>query len=100
MDFYPQIFKRKSFHLFLGKERPLTGDELRGIEEFAASAQPLDPDIRTAISVVPASQTSCKNGAEYCVTFYSERKGDYLRNIGYLGEQIDLYLSSRDIGAV
>ena len=100
MDLYPQIFRRKSFHLFLGKERPLTEDELRDIEDFAGTAKPLDPSIRTKITVVPASQTSCKNGAEYCVMFYSEKKGDYLRNVGYIGEQIDLYLASRDIGAV
>ena len=32
--------------------------------------------------------------------FYSERKEGYLQNIGYLGEQIDLYLASKNIGTL
>lgn len=32
--------------------------------------------------------------------FFSETKDEYLRNIGYIGEQIDLYLASEDIGAL
>ena len=32
--------------------------------------------------------------------FYSEKKENYLQNIGYLGEQLDLYLASKDIGAL
>lgn len=32
--------------------------------------------------------------------FYSETKDEYLRNVGYIGEQIDLYLASENIGAL
>lgn len=35
-----------------------------------------------------------------CLLFYSESKEGYLQNIGYLGEQIDLYLTSKNIGAL
>ena len=31
---------------------------------------------------------------------YSEKKDGYLRNIGYLGAQLDLYLASRNIGTL
>lgn len=31
---------------------------------------------------------------------YSEEKPNYLMNIGYLGEQLDLYLTSKNIGAL
>ena len=31
---------------------------------------------------------------------YSEKKDGYLQNIGYLGEQLDLYLVSRNIGTL
>lgn len=50
--------------------------------------------------IVPASETNCKRGEEYCILFYSEKKGNYLQNIGYIGEQIDLYLASMNIGAL
>ena len=31
---------------------------------------------------------------------YSERKENYLHNIGYIGEQLDLFLASKNIGAL
>ena len=45
-------------------------------------------------------ETTCKRGGQYCILFYSEVKDEYLRNIGYIGEQIDLYLASQNIGAL
>lgn len=99
MDFYSQIFKRKSFHIFrnIGK---LSEDDISKLNVFVNSVTPLDSSIRTEIRIVPESETTCKRGAEYCILFYSEKKGEYLRNIGYMGEQIDLYLASQDIGAL
>ena len=38
--------------------------------------------------------------AEYCILLYSENRDNYLTNIGYLGEQLDLFLVSRDIGTL
>lgn len=99
MDYYRQIFKRKSFHLFRGIEK-LTTDDINDLKAFIDSAKPLDPHIKTRIQLVPETDTTCKRGGEYCILFYSEKKGEYLRNIGYIGEQIDLYLASQDIGAL
>jgi hypothetical protein len=99
MDYYRQIFKRKSFHLFRGIEK-LTTDDINDLKAFIDSAKPLDPHIKTQIQLVPETDTTCKRGGEYCILFYSEKKGEYLRNIGYIGEQIDLYLASQDIGAL
>ena len=99
MDFYKQIFKRKSFHIFRDADS-LTDDEIQGLKDFIKTVQPLDPEITTEIFIVPESETTCKRGGQYCILFYSERKDEYLRNIGYIGEQIDLYLSSQNIGAL
>ena len=49
---------------------------------------------------MPERETTCKRGGQYCILFYSELKDEYLRNIGYIGEQIDLYLASQNIGAL
>lgn len=88
---YQMIFKRKSFHIF--KDRQTISDiELRNIEENIKNFKSLDEGIKTAFQIVPAGETSCKRGEEYCILLYSEKKGDYLRNIGYIGEQLDLYL--------
>ena len=99
--FYEMIFKRKSFHIFMnvGNES-ISEDELDEIREAYAGLAPLDPGIRTAIRIVPEKQTSCRQGGEYCILLYSEKKDGYLQNIGYLGEQLDLYLVSRNIGTL
>ena len=100
-NLYPMIFKRKSFHLFrgVGSEK-IAPDELKEIEEAYAGFEPLDADIRTAIRIVPAKQVAFKRDAEYCILIYSEKKDNYLMNAGYLGEQLDLYLVSRNIGTL
>jgi len=98
---YTMIFKRKSFHLFRNcGDHSITQSELNEIINVYDDLVPLDSNIRTAIQIVPADQTSCKRGQEYCVLFYSEKKGNYLANIGYLGEQLDLYLVSKNIGTL
>ncbi|MBR3750075.1 MAG: nitroreductase, partial [Firmicutes bacterium] len=100
-DNYQMIFKRKSFHLFrgVGSEK-LTLQELKEIEAAYAGFESLYPDIRTAIRIVPAAKVNFKRDAEYCILLYSEKKDNYLMNAGYIGEQLDLYLVSRNIGTL
>ena len=99
MDYYKQIFKRKSFHIFKDTET-LTDIELQRLESFIETVIPLNSEIKTEICIVSESETTCKRGGQYCILFYSETKDEYLRNIGYIGEQIDLYLASQNIGAL
>ena len=98
-NLFSMIFKRKSFHFFHD-----TGDisdrQLQSIENAYKTFHPLYGDIKTAIKIVPAKQTTCKRGQEYCILLYSEKKDNYLQNIGYIGEQLDLYLASLGIGAL
>ena len=96
---YPMIFKRKSFHLFRETDH-ISQVELEQIEAQYKTFTPLVDDIQTAIRIVPANNTTCKRGQEYCILLYSERKDNYLQNIGYIGEQLDLYLASLGIGAL
>ena len=98
-NFYKEIFKRKSFHFFINGEET-TEDDLKAVSEFIETVKHLYLDIKTEIRIVPEKETSCHRGADYCILFYSEPKGDYLRNIGYIGEQIDLFLTSLNIGAL
>ena len=96
---YSMIFKRKSFHIFrdIGI---INATELRNIEEAYKTFTPLVSEIKTAIKIVPAEETTCKRGQEYCILLHSEKKENYLQNIGYIGEQLDLYLASLGIGAL
>ena len=96
---YPMIWKRKSFHRFqeIGH---ISEEELREVEAAFLGCKPLIPEIRVELKIVPGEKTTCRRGQEYCCLLYSERKEGYLTNIGYLGEQLDLILASRNIGAL
>ena len=97
---YDMIFKRKSFHLFrgIGNSR-ITEEELKEFENQFNKLKPLVENIKVKIKIVK-NETTCRRGQEYCILFYSEKKDNYLQNIGYLGEQLDLYLVSKNIGTL
>lgn len=95
-SFYPAIFKRKSFHVFK-PYRPLLPNDLDEIGKAFRQFLPLIPDINVKMKVVSKDETTCKRG-EYCVLLYSEIKEHYLKNIGYIGAQLDLWLASHNIG--
>ena len=98
-NLYEMIFKRKSFHLFrnIGNEH-ITDEEIKDIEKEFSKLKPLVDDIKVRIKIV--RNKSVLRGQEYCILFYSEKKDNYLQNIGYLGEQLDLYLVSKNIGTL
>lgn len=99
--YYDTIFKRKSFHLFrnVGKEK-IYQSELDNILKEYDSFEKLYPEIKTAIRIVPASKVNFNRDAEYCILIYSEKKENYLMNVGYIGEQLDLYLVKNNIGTL
>ena len=96
---YDMIFKRKSFHLFIniGNEK-ISDEEIIDIENEFLKLKPLVEDIKVKIKIV--KKESILRGQEYCILFYSEKKDNYLQNIGYLGEQLDLFLVSKNIGTL
>ena len=98
-NLYDMIFKRKSFHLFrnIGNEK-ISEEELKDIEKEFSKLKPLVEDIKVKIKIV--KKESIIRGQEYCILFYSEKKENYLQNIGYIGEQLDLYLVSKNIGTL
>lgn len=100
-ELYKMIFIRKSFHLFrdIG-DSTISSAEIENIQETYKTFVPLCPDIKTSIRIVPADKTTCKRGQQYCILLYSEKKDNYLHNIGYLGEQLDLYLVSQNMGTL
>lgn len=98
---YPAIYKRKSFHRFRSSgDETITSEKQNEIVDAYKNFSALCPDIKTAIRIVPAEETTCKRGEEYCILLYSEKKEHYLQNIGYIGEQLDLYLVQKNIGTL
>jgi hypothetical protein len=90
------IFKRKSFRKFDDTIK-LSSDELRDIDEKIKDLISLVDNIDVKYRIVRREETTCKRG-EYCLLIYSEEKENFLLNIGYMFEQLDLYLASKDIG--
>lgn len=90
------IFKRKSFRRF-NQDLKLSDNELSDINEKIKKLIPLIDNIDVKYRIVKREETTCKRG-EYCLLIYSEQKDGFLLNIGYMFEQLDLYLASKDIG--
>lgn len=95
------IFKRKSFHTF--KERiseKISEEEIADIYQAFSDFDSLDKDIKVKIKIDSVNDSPCNRNCEYCIKIFSEKKANYLTNVGYLGEQLDLYLVSKDIGSL
>ena len=95
-ELYNMIFKRKSFRRF-DDTLILSEEELQDINEKIESLNPLVNEIEIKYKIVPRENTTSKRG-EYCLLIFSEEKEHYLLNVGYMFEQLDLYLASRNIG--
>ena len=99
-ELYKEIFRRKSFHTFRERNNEsITNEELEDILNAYKNFESLN-GIKTDIKIVKAEETTCKRNEEYCIMLFSEIKDGYLQNIGYLGEQLDLYLVSKNIGSL
>lgn len=100
-DLYSMIYKRKSFHIFrnVGDEK-ITEKEIEDIYDSYEKFVPLHPEIKTKIKIVSNDKVTTKRGQEMCILLFSEKKEGYLQNIGYLGQQLDLHLVSKNIGTL
>ncbi|MBQ8400202.1 MAG: nitroreductase [Clostridia bacterium] len=97
MSDYKTLFKRKSVRKF-DKSLSVSEKELADLTAFFENCVPLLPHIATDFRIVKREQTDCRWG-QYAILFFSEKKEGYLENIGYMGEQLDLYLAERNLGA-
>ena len=87
VDYYKEIFKRKSFHFFNGGEKT-TEEDIAIISDYIKTIVPLYPDIKAEIVIVKENETTCHRGADYCILFYSEPKGDYLKCFSFSNNNI------------
>ncbi|MCX7614487.1 MAG: nitroreductase [Clostridiales bacterium] len=99
IQLYEEIFRRKSVRKY--NLRPLSNDVLAEIREFSESAKPLDNSIRYEFSFLHTADVSklLSVKAPHYICFYSEKKGNYLMNAGFILQQVNLYLSARGLGS-
>lgn len=98
-DLYQSICKRKSTRKY--DLTPLADHTLTEIADFLARVMPLDHTIKTEFKfVAPQDVTSLLPvKAPHYIVAFSETKPGYLTNIGFMLQQLDLYLSAKGIGS-
>lgn len=99
MNLYETIFKRKSCRNF-SKEK-LSNDELNNLKNFIKNTKALYPDIKTDYDLLSSEEirTMLRWKSPHYLALYSEDKENYKVNIGFIYQQVDLYLQSEGIGS-
>ena len=96
MTLKEMICHRKSCRSFTGKL--VDAEQIAQIRNF--EMKPLHPEIKVHWDIVPRNQVKCicPWTTPQLITIYSEEADGYLENIGFLFQQMDLYLQTLGLG--
>ena len=96
MTLNEMIYHRKSCRSFTGN--PVDAETIEKIMSF--DMMPLYPDIKVRWDIVPRNQVKCicPWTTPQLITIYSEEREGWLENVGFLFQQMDLYLQSIGLG--
>ena len=96
MTLNEMIFKRKSCRSFTNV--PVDAATIETIKAFPM--KPLYLDIKVHWDIIPRNQVKCicPWTMPQLITIYSEEADGYLENIGFLFQQMDLYLQTLGLG--
>ena len=96
MTLNEMIYHRKSCRSFLGQ--PVDSETIEKILSF--EMKPLYPEIKVRMDIVSRSQVKCicPWTTPQLIAIYSEESEGYLENIGFLFQQMDLYLQTLGLG--
>jgi len=99
MNLYEYIFKRKSIRKY--DMKPLSSEQLEEIKNFADNLKPLYQNINVEYSINNSADVKSFLAvkAPHYFIISSENKDGYLTNVGFMFQQIDLYLSSKEFGS-
>ena len=99
MELKNMIPHRKSVRSYTGQ--PVEQEKLDQILAFAETLQPLYPQIRVRCRVVERENVKCLCPwtTPQVLAFYSEKAEGYLENVGFLYQQMELYLQQMGLGA-
>lgn len=97
-DLYPTIFKRKSIRKF--DLTPLDEDTLNEIKDYLNTLKPLHEDIEIEFKIFPPDVVKRRmmRKAPHYIAVFSEVKEGYLTNVGFMMQQMDLFLSANGLG--
>ena len=92
------IFRRKSIRSY--REEPVEEEILRKIRDFTAELIPLYPHIKVRSEIVSRDRVRCFLPwvTPQLIAIYSEDQDNALENVGFLFQQLDLYMQSIGLG--
>ncbi|WP_407374321.1 nitroreductase family protein [Methanobrevibacter sp.] len=96
MDLASQIYVRKSCRNYLDDEI-----DMGIIKEFLSDINPLNEEINYYYEILTKEEVNVRTGwsAPYYLALYSEKKDNYMENIGFVFQQLSLFLQSQGIGS-
>ena len=96
MDLSDQIYKRKSCRKYSDDEI-----DMSAIKEFMDNVKPLDSKINYSYEILTKDKLNIRTrwNAPYYLALYSQKKENYGVNIGFVFQQLSLFLQSLDIGS-
>lgn len=100
MDLKEIIYYRKSVRKY--EETLVDGQARAEIEEFFKSVKPLYPEIGVRAEILTRDKVRAwftPWSFPQALAIFSEEKEGYLENVGFILQQMDLYLQSRGIGS-
>ncbi len=92
------IYKRKSHRHF--KDEKLNEDILNNIKEYINTIEPLF-NIETKFKIIDKTdiRTPLRWYAPHYIAIFSKNLENYLINVGFIYQQVDLYLQSKSLGS-
>ena len=100
MDLYDYIWKRKSTRKY--DITPLDSVQLDQITQFADNLKPLYPNIKIEYEITSGIKSILPMNpikAPHYFVISSEKTNGYLENVGFMFQQMDLFLSSIELGS-
>ena len=98
MNLEETIYKRQSIRSY--ESTALDSEELDEIRNFIDNAKELNPNIKWSYEILPTENisTMMRWKAPHYIAIFSEEKENYYQNIGFIFQQVDLFLQSKGIG--
>ena len=96
MDLSAQIYKRKSCRKYLDDEM-----DLSAIKDFLDNVKVLTPEINYYYEILTRAEVSLKTrwSAPYYLALYSKKKENFGVNLGFVFQQVSLFMQSMNIGS-
>ncbi len=99
MNLEDTIYKRQSIRKY--DKNPLSSETLNEIRAFIDNAKVLNPEINWSYDIVGPDNFRILQRFKpaHALLMFSETKQNYFQNIGFIFQQVDLFLQSMGIGS-